>query len=125
MIRTLISALVTIALLLGLSFYEAQYVHDKFEEFYTALHTLKEKTQHGTVTHADGLALREFWDGHKIIMHVWIPHNVLYEIDYQLDEAIGLLSVEEYKDALPKIEVILGLSENVPYGYTLKLGNIF
>ncbi len=125
MIRTIISAFITLALLLGLSFYEANYVQRKFEEFYTALHTLKSKTELGTVSYNDGLSMREFWDKHKIVMHVWIPHTVLYEIDYQLDEAIGFIYVEDYKSALPKIEVILGLSENVPKGYTLTLGNIF
>ena len=125
MIRTMVSAFITLALLLGLSFYEANYVQRKFEEFYTALHTLKSKTELSTVSYNDGLSMREFWDKHKIVMHVWIPHTVLYEIDYQLDEAIGFIYVEDYKSALPKIEVILGLSENVPKGYTLTLGNIF
>lgn len=125
MIRTFISAFLTLCLLLGLSFYEAHYVQRKFEEFHTALRVLKEKTESGSVRHSDGLALREFWDNNKIVMHVWIPHNVLYEIDYQLDEAIGFLYVEDLQSAIPKIEVILGLSENVPKGYTLTWGNIF
>ena len=58
-------------------------------------------------------------------MHVWVAHNSLQEFDYQLDEAIGFLFVGQYNDALPKIEVLLGLSENVPHGYALSFGNVF
>ena len=86
---------------------------------------MKEKTESGVVTYSDGLAVRELWDTKKLVMHVWIPHTPLQEIDYQLDEAIGFLYVEEYADALPKIEVLIGLSENVPHGYTFHIGNIF
>ena len=125
MIRTFVSIFITLALLLGISFYEANYVKLVFEEFHTVLRSLQHKTALGTVSYDDGLAVRAFWDENKTFLHVWIPHTVLYEIDYQLDEAIGFLSVESYDDALPKIEVILGPSENVPKGYTFSLGNIF
>ena len=91
----------------------------------SVLCALKQKTELGNATYSDGLAIRSYWDTKKHILHVWVPHTALGEIDYQLDEAIGFLYVQDYEAALPKIEVILGLSENVPYGYTLKLGNIF
>lgn len=125
MIRTIASVLITLALLLGVSLYEVHYVQATFDQFEEILHSLQHKTVIGTVSYDDGLAVREFWDENKKMLHVWVPHTVLFEIDYQLDEAIGFLFVEEYSDALPKIEVLLGLSENVPDGYTFSLGNIF
>ena len=125
MVKTILSALITLALLLGASFFEAIYVQKQFDKFYDSLYTLKRKTELGTATYTDGLSMREFWDEHKITMHIWIPHTVLYEIDYQLDEAIGFLYMQDLEGAMPKIEVLLGLSENVPKGYTLTLGNIF
>ena len=125
MIRTLVSALITLALILGASVYEIYYVQSTFEAFHGELRVLKQKTELGNATYTDGLALRSFWDTKKQILHVWVPHAALAEIDYQLDEAIGFLYVQDYEAALPKIEVILGLSENVPHGYTLHLGNIF
>jgi len=125
MIKTLASILITLALILGASFYEIYYVQNTFETFHGALRALKEKTELGTVNYSDGLALRSFWDEKKQTLHIWVPHTALSEIDYQLDEAIGFLYTEKYEDALPKIEVILGLSENVPHGYLISLGNIF
>ena len=125
MIRTIASIFITLALILGVSFYERNYVQTTFQTFESALRALREKTDGGVVNYEDGLAVRELWDTKKQVMHIWIPHTVLQEIDYQLDEAIGFLYVEEYKDALPKIEVLIGLSENVPRGYTFHIGNIF
>ena len=125
MIRTIVSIVITFALILGVSIYEIHYVQTTFETFHTALQSLKQKTESGNVSYADGLAVRELWDEKKLTMHVWIPHTPLQEIDYQLDEAIGFLYVEEYTDALPKIEVLIGLSENIPHGYTFHIGNIF
>ena len=125
MIRTIVSAVVTLLLILGVSIYDVRYVQKTFEVFNGSLRTLKEKTQLGEVSYSDGLAVRSYWDTKKKTMHVWVPHTALAEIDYQLDEAIGYLYIEDYQSAMPKIEVLLGLSENVPYSYTLSLGNIF
>ena len=124
MVRTIASIVITLALILGISVYEVNFVQTTFQTFETALRSLKAKTEQGSVNYDDGLAVRELWDAKKLKMHVWIPHTVLQEIDYQLDEAIGFLYVEEYTDALPKIEVLIGLSENVPHGYTFHIGNI-
>ena len=124
MIRTIASIFITLGLILGVSFYEIHYVQTTFQTFETALRSLKDKTEHGTVNYGDGLAVRELWDTKKMMMHVWIPHTPLQEIDYQLDEAIGYLYVEEYSSALPKIEVLIGLSENLPKGYPFHVGNI-
>ena len=125
MIRTIISAIITLALIIGVSIYELHFVQTTFEIFHAEVRILKQKTELGEATYTDGLAMRSYWDTQKRVLHVWVPHSALAEIDYQLDEAIGCLYTQDYESALPKIEVILGLSENVPYGYTLKLGNIF
>ena len=125
MIRTIVSAVITLLLIIGVSIYDIWYVQRTFEVFHGELRTLKEKTQLGEATYSDGLAVRAYWDTKKRVMHIWVPHTALAEIDYQLDEAIGFLYIGDYDGAMPKIEVILGLSENVPLGYTLSLGNIF
>ena len=125
MIRTIISILVTAVLLFGLAFYEAVYVQNTFEDFHLILEQLKRKAETGDASYSDGLAVREYWESEKKELHVWVSHNSLQEIDYQLDETIGFLFVAQYNDALPKIEVLLGLSENIPRNYALALGNVF
>ena len=125
MIRTIASIFISLALLLGVSFYEANYVKNTFSDFHLILEELKRKTEAGEASYTDGLAIRDYWEERKKKLHVWVAHNSLQEFDYQLDEAIGFLFVGQYNDALPKIEVLLGLSENVPHGYALSFGNVF
>lgn len=124
MIRTIASAIITLLLIIGVSIYDIHYVQTTFEVFHDTLRILKQKTELGEATYDDGLALRSYWDTKKRVMHIWVPHTPLAEIDYQLDEAIGYLYTEDYESALPKIEVLLGLAENIPKSYTLSLGNI-
>ena len=125
MIRTIASAVITLLLILGVSIYDIHYVQNTFSVFHDTLRTLKQKTELGIATYDDGLAIRAYWDTKKRLMHIWVPHTPLAEIDYQLDEAIGYLYVQDYEGAMPNIEVLLGLSENIPDSYTLSLGNIF
>ena len=125
MIRTIVSIFITLALIVGVAIYDIHYVQTTFAVFHDALRSLKEKTELGVANYDDGLSLRSYWDSKKQVMHIWVPHTPLAEIDYQLDEAIGYLYTKDYESALPKIEVILGLSENIPDSYTLSLGNIF
>ena len=47
------------------------------------------------------------------------------EVDYQLYEAVGYLYIRDYQSAMPKIEVLLGMCENIPQSYTLNFYNIF
>ena len=125
MIRTIASAMITLLLILGVSIYDIHYVKATFEVFHNSLRALKHKTELGEASYDDGLAIRAYWDTKKRMMHVWVPHTPLAEIDYQLDEAIGHMYIQDYAGAMPNIEILLGLSENIPDSYTLTLGNIF
>ena len=55
MIRTIVSAVITLLLILGVSIYDIHYVQKTFEVFHGSLRTLKEKTQLGEATYSDGL----------------------------------------------------------------------
>ncbi|MBQ8429405.1 MAG: DUF4363 family protein [Clostridia bacterium] len=125
MIRTIVSIFITLGLIITLSVYEMCYVHNTFEYFHGLLQSLYDKTQLQTVTDEDGNALRSYWKEEKKHLHVWIPHTALQEIDYQMNEAIGFIYQDNYDDALPKIKVLIGLSEDIPRSYKLNWGNIF
>ena len=125
MIRTIVSIFLALGLLIGVSLYETHYVQTTFEEFHLILEQVKRKIVANEANYDDGLALRDCWEDRKKHLHVWITHTSLQEFDYQLDEAIGYLFIEKYEEALPKIEILLGLSENVPRGYSFTIGNVF
>ena len=60
MIRTIVSALITLALILGVSIYDIHHVQKTFEVFHGALRSLKTKTELKEATYDDGLALRAY-----------------------------------------------------------------
>jgi len=125
MVKTLISIVIASAILFGVSMYSIVYVNDTFAFFERALLSLYDKTDAQTATYEDGTAVQRFWEEKKKSLHVWVPHTAIQEVDYQLYEAVGFLYVQDYKAALPKIEVVLGMCENIPHSYTLGVENIF
>lgn len=125
MIKTLLSILITLAVIFGMTAWEIAYVEQVFVCFHNALCALHQKTEHGIATYEDGTAIRAYWESKKDVLYVWLPHAMLWEVDYQLSEAIGFLYESDSQSALPKIEILINLSENIPESYRLKLGNIF
>jgi hypothetical protein len=125
MIRTIASIVITLLLLFALSWYEMRYVDRTFEHFNALLLSLRQKTEEGKALYEDGTAVQKYWDKERRRLHVWLPHSSLLEVDYQMNEALGFLYLKDYEDAMPKIDVLVGLSETIPEAYSLSLGNIF
>ncbi len=125
MIKTIISIVVSFAVIFGLSAYEIYFVNQRFDEFYTIVKSLHQKTEQQTATYEDGVAVQTYWREQKHVLHVWLPHTLLQETDYHLDEVVGLLYTGQYESALPKLEVVLGLAQEIPRSYELHLGNVF
>ena len=125
MIRTIASIFITLGIIAGLSFFDTWYVHKVFKEFHYAVISLQEKADAKNIALSDGEALQAYWRAKKENLHVWIPHTVLQELDYQLDETLGFLRVADYEGVVSKCDVLLGLSESIPSSYTYVLGNIF
>ncbi|MBQ3221744.1 MAG: DUF4363 family protein [Clostridia bacterium] len=124
MIRTIVSIFVSLALIIGVAVFENLHIRQTFELFSQALESLYEKTESGTVTHEDGVAVETFWEKRKRTLHIWLPHTAILEIDYQLYEAVGYLYVQDFESAMPKIEILQGMCENIPQSYRFSLENI-
>ena len=125
MVKTVASILIAFALIFGLSFYEIYYVRTTFQEFHEILDSLYQKTESQIATHEDGTAVRSYWEHEKRTLHVWLPHTMLQEVDYHLDEAIGYLYNDDYANALAQLEVARELSIEIPRAYSLGVQNIF
>ncbi len=125
MVKTIVSIFVSLALIFGLSFYEIQYVRHTFTYFHEILDTLYQKTESHAATYEDGTAVRSYWEEEKRTLHIWLPHTMLQEVDYHLDEAIGYLYNDDFSNALAQLEVTIELSEEIPRSYAPTLPNIF
>ena len=124
MIRTIISIVITLALLVGAAVYENLHVQAAFALFSEAIASLYDKTEEESATYEDGTAVQALWEEQKRTLHIWIPHSSILEVDYQLYDAVGCLYVKDYKSAIPKLEVLMGMCENIPSSYSLRLENI-
>ena len=125
MVKTWISIFIALGVLVGASLFELYYVQKTFSLLTEVLFTLHDKTEAQTATIEDGTAVRQLWEEKKDSLQIWLPHTAIQEIDYQLYEAVGFICVRNYENALPKLEVVLGMCENVPETYSLRLKNIF
>ena len=124
MVKTLVSMLCAVAILIGGAIYESHYIHKQFEEFNAVLETLYEKVNEQTATQDDVYSAQKNWLDKKQHLHVFIPHNEIKEVDLWLAEAVTLVRDKEWSDAISKIEVLKELSEQIPKTFELNLANI-
>ena len=125
MAKTVSGLLISLALLLGCSLYEIFYITSSLSHFRDAVIGVFQRTEEHRATHEDGNALRLIWENKKRTLHIWLPHTALENVDYHLNEALGYLYQENYEDALPKLEVIIDMSENIIRSITVLPENIF
>ena len=124
MVKTLISILVVSLLLIVGSIYENNFINRQFDELNTVLVVLYDKIDSETATQDDVYAVQKNWLSKKKVLHIFIPHNEIKEIDLWLSESATLVRDKEWKDAISKIEVLIELTEQIPKTFVLSLENI-
>ena len=124
MVKTAVSIFVALAVIVGVSYLEVWQVNRSFSLFRGALVALYKKTESEQSTHEDGKSVRMLWEKEKRTLYFWLSHTVIENIDYQLNESLGYLYEGGYQDALPKLEILIKMSEYIPDSYTLDWENI-
>lgn len=125
MFKTIVSILIALGLIIAGSLYELHYVEKTFETFEHALKALYDKSESALATYEDGTAIQTFWEKKKERLQIFLPHTALLEVDYQLGEAVGYLYTQDYENVIPKLEILLAMSVNIPEAYTFGIENIF
>ena len=125
MVRTFLSILIALALILAGAFYELYYVKSTFSVLKSTLLSLYDKSESKLATYEDGRAVQTFWEEKKKYLQIFLPHTALLEVDYQLGEAVGFLYVQDYESVIPKLEILIAMAENIPESYTFGPENIF
>ena len=123
--RTIVSILITLGLIISGALYELYYVEKTFKMFEHTLKALYDKSESGLATYEDGTAVQSFWEKKKEYLQIFLPHTALLEVDYQLGEAVGYLYTQDYENVIPKLEILLAMSVNIPEAYTFGIENIF
>ncbi|MBQ9729244.1 MAG: DUF4363 family protein [Clostridia bacterium] len=125
MVKTAISIFISLGLILIVSYFEIAYVNSTFSDFRELLTVLYLKVQSGKATYEDGYATLTFWEDKKDVLHVWLPHTSINNVENELSEAMGYLRQENCEDALPKIEILINLTHSIPESYAIKIKNVF
>ena len=124
MVKTLVSILVVVSLLFIGTVYENDFVKRQFNEINQVLIILYDKVDNNTATQDDVYAVQKNWIEKKKVLHIFIPHNDIKEIDLWLSESATLVRDKEWKDAISKIEVLIELTEQIPKTFMLSWENI-
>ena len=124
MVKSLISALIALSILLFGSYLEQRYVNETFTEFKELMVVVYKKVENDEAVKDDVLSAQTYWIEKKQTLHVFIPHNEIKEVDLWLSESATLVRDQEWKDAISKIEVLTELTEQIPKTFKLSWENL-
>ena len=124
MVRSIISMICVAFIFFVGATYESKFVHKQFNEFHNVLEILYEKVDDQVATQDDVYAVQKNWIAKKKVLHIFIPHNDIKEMDLWLAESATLVRDKEWKDAISKIEVLIELTEQIPKTFMLSWENI-
>ena len=124
MVKTIISTICVALLLTVGAIFENHFVHKQFYELNSVFVCLYEKIDDKTATQDDVYATQKSWLNKKRVLHIFIPHNEIKEIDLWLSESATLVRDQKWEDAISKVEVLIELSEQIPKTFSVSLENI-
>ncbi len=125
MVKTLVTLLLSAALLAGGAAFEHFFVREKFVRMETALTALEGKVRAESAARGDAEAVRTLWEEEKRKLHAVIPHNDISYIDYWLGEAVSHVETQHYDLALAKLEVLRTICRQIPKTYGISFENVF
>lgn len=124
MIRSLIYILVSLAIICGLTFCEQSTLESSFNDLKREVAVIKEKAQSETVAEKDVKKLQDKWIKQKEILHVFIPHNEIKEVDLWLSECLYYSRKSDYAETNAKAEVLSELFEQIPKTFSFRIENL-
>lgn len=122
--KTIITIIAVVILLTAGAIYENRFILNEFNDFDTSLSTLYSKIENQTATDLDVYAVQSKWVEKKHHLHAFIPHNEIKEVDLWLAESVIYVKNKQWEEALPKIEVLRELAEQIPITFSVRLENI-
>lgn len=125
MVKSIVAIFVAAALLAGLGVAEWVTVHSEFEAFKEELLTLYNKAEEEEANGEDAKAVQASWEHKKENLHIWIPHSDVMRIDDYMSETVRLIAEKNYALALPKLEILIHLTDCLPETYSPAIENIF
>ena len=125
MVKSFISAIVALALLITGAVLENRALTKDFNRLENILIELYDKTETEEATKEDALAVQKWWLNKKRTLNSYIPHDDIKDVDTLLAESVNLIHTKSFNLALAKLEVLIELCEHIPHSFSFKTENIF
>ncbi len=125
MVKSIITVIISLLLLIGGAVYEQIYVNSAFDELKEQAIIMQRKEADKTAVYDDALNLQNFWIKKKEKMHAFVSHNDIKELDMWIAEGAAFTKLKDYGEAMTKYSVLADLCESIPKGYLIRFENVF
>ncbi len=123
--KSLITPLVLLLVIVGGGLLEQFSLHSSFDEFQAQLDAVQVKIEQDQGAPEDIDRILEWWQKEKNVMHTYIPHTEIRDIDNWLVETRAYLQKGENSLALAKLSVVQDITKSIPKTFEITPGNIF
>lgn len=119
-----IIVLVLLLLILGLGIFELVYLNNTFTTFTAKMEEFLEKNQNDSLSVADIDNVLEFWNEKKKVLHLFINHAEISNIDNNLFLAKGYLENERFFDAESSLMVVYETVKDIMFNFGFNIQNL-
>mgnify|MGYP003303546661 CR=1 FL=1 len=124
MVKSIYSIIIAVAILLFAGIGEQIYLKNVFAEIHEDFVMAYQKIENGDASSDDVNAIKTKWIAKKNVLHLFISHNDIKEMDLWLSEAVAYLKLGKIDESISKMEVAINLCEQIPKHYLIRLENI-
>lgn len=123
--KSTIILLSALALILVSSYLEGLYLKASFGYFEENLTQIIEKTDMEENDGENLEKLLDWWKGEKKIMHAFVPHNEIKDIDGMMVKSQEYIRKGFFTHASAELKRLLDTVKALPENYSFSFGNIF
>ena len=124
MVKSILSVIITLSLIIFGAFIESFYVKKSFKELNQIAIVCQHKADEQTLSSNDTNLLQNTFLRKRKLLHVFIPHTEIKEMELWISESVKCAKDLNYQDASLKLEVVIELTEQIPNNFKLTLQNI-
>ena len=125
MVKSSVILFSVLALIIAASYFENRYVNSKIEEFKQELAVVIENAENEDDNSEKLEDILKWWKKSKHILHAFIPHNDIRDVDGLIVQSLTLMQKGEYTFALTQLEKLNNLIMGIPENFYFNFGNIF